>query len=836
MQRIAIITICFFASRAASLADDVVLKAYFEEPLGVALLQATDSSSGTLKPVDFSLNDVGGDVLYPTPGSGGRSFFLFNPKTAKSITFRGKVMPLVPVATVDSRVHAAYLNLWWDAYVIQARRVEAASQYPLQIEQYLLSMLARRLGKFDVNLKSQTYFPQDDVSQIAAFLTGTESIRIAMQKESLLKSDNVVEAATEPLPVATSPPPVQIPEPAKDVEVETLAMMVPPDCFYLRLAGYTDLAKLQHRIDEWGSDLRDLSSDRAFDYHISKRIQDQLELHDTTLSQLLGPAVIDDIAIIGSDTFLREGAGIGVLFHARSNELLKQNLDMQRQQRAAKDPGVTLTEVMFNGDQGKHSLLASPDNRVRSFYVTRGDFHLVTTSRTIARRFLEVGRAPDTSLGATKEFRYARSIMPLSRVDNAFLYLSDTFFRTFIRPDFRIEMTRRAQSESEMELVRIAVLAARAEGRSANSLQDLIDGGFLPNRFGQHPDGSVLHWDGKNVVDSVRGVRGAFIPVPDVVIQKVSRTEVSAYADFTKMYQRLWQRMDPAVVGVRTVDEGAVERMIVDLHVFPFPQQQYGILQWLNPQKTQLQLAPIDGAVFVAEANLFRMEPAIAGIMDREIPFKVNELDVVQVDQSHGTDWFGGCRPIKLFESFIGPSSVELKDGEIKPSPTTGDYLPNGFVLRSGDYAIRATSELTLERLRGNVRQVDAARPAQLRVHIADLKSTKLATSAHAMAWHQANRVSKGNSALLNRLVSLLHVPLADAAATAESIFNATLTNPLHGSFEADPNGAIVATGNTSVGDYRLSVIDRLRGAEFELSVEGNALITHFEVLLDKTP
>ena len=106
--------------------------------------------------------------------------------------------------------------------------------------------------------------------------------------------------------------------------------------------------------------------------------------------------MISDIAIIGSDTFLKEGAGIGVVFHARVNELLEQNLNMQRQLRADSDPEVTLTDVTFEGESGTYSLLSTPDNRVRSFYVRSGDFHLVTTSRTIARRFLR--RAAETNL------------------------------------------------------------------------------------------------------------------------------------------------------------------------------------------------------------------------------------------------------------------------------------------------------------------------------------------------------------------------------------------------------------------------------------------------------
>ena len=68
------------------------------------------------------------------------------------------------------------------------------------------------------------------------------------------------------------------------------------------------------------------------------------------------------------------------LFHANSNDMLKRFLDNQRTQRAAKGDGVTLTDVPFDGLEQSASLLASLDNRVRSFYVSSGDFHLITTS------------------------------------------------------------------------------------------------------------------------------------------------------------------------------------------------------------------------------------------------------------------------------------------------------------------------------------------------------------------------------------------------------------------------------------------------------------------------
>ena len=819
-----------------SVAENVNLKAYSGEPLGVAILTVPENLNGDPNVRSFPMEQLGAGALYPASLSAGVCYFLFDPKATKEVILRGTAIPFVPVATVDSGPHSVHLDRWWKAFTERARRTETNDVYPLQMDQYLLTMLAKRLNKPDVELKSPVWLPQNEESRFFAFLTGTESIRIAMQKDALLATGKGRELATQPIPKAALPPAVTFPEPAADVQVEPMAMVIPPEFFYVRLQGYDDLSWARQQIDQFGADLRDLSTARGFDYHLSDRLENQLELRDTKLAQMLGPAVISDIAIIGSDTFLREGAGIGVVFHARVNELLQQNLNTQRQLRANSDPDVTLTDVTFEGDSGTYSLLSTSDNRVRSFYVRSGDFHLVTTSRTIARRFLEVSRDASTSLGASKEFRYGRTIMPLSRGDNAFLYMSDAFFRSFIRPECRIEMTRRAQSESEMELVQLAALAASAERRPADSMRDLINGDFLPSGFGDRSDGSQLEWDGKSITDSLRGARGAFLPVPDVTVENATSAEVTAYAKFATMYSRLWRKMDPAVVAVRRVNEGTMQRVAVDLHVYPFSQTEFGLLSFLNPDKEQKQLAPIKGALLVAEANAFNVTPIIAGLMDHEIKFACRN-GIVETDpldaQQHT---FLGGRSIKAVEQYTASLfTSESKDGDIV-ALANPIFLQVGFALRTDEFAVLAETKETLEAISGKLEQIDAARPAALRVHVADLKMAKAANYAHAVAWNQASRISSGNAELLNRIVTQFRVSPAVAVSVAETLFNAGLTHPLGGTFTITEGQPISNDTSITIENYRHTLLNRIRGAEFEMTTKGTVLSTHFEILLDKDP
>ncbi len=448
-----ILAVLFSLATANGQENSLQVRAFSGEPFGVAELVLDQES---LK-ASFPIEKLGREALYPVRTKTGFRF-LFNPTTSTHVTVDANKIPLKVTPDSNETTWKQELEKWWKAYSENAAANRRLDNMPLQVDQYLTTMLAQRLKLKLEDVDNATFLPDSSEGRFIALLTGAESIRVALQKETLLQTGANSEIADQPIPEPVLPPAVEIPEPAADVEIEPLAMHIPPEFFYVRFSGYEDLSWARKQVDELGTDVRDFLNARAFDHQLSKRIEDQLELRDSAIAQLLGPHVIDDIAIIGTDTFLREGAGIGIVFHAKANEALRQNLEAQRANRQKTEPNATLSEVVFDGDSGRHSFLSTPDNRLRSFYVQFEDYHLITTSRHIAKRFLEVCRSPESSLGALKEFRYARTVMPLSRKDQVFLHLSDPFFRSFTDPKTRIEMTRRAKSENEIELLAMAKL------------------------------------------------------------------------------------------------------------------------------------------------------------------------------------------------------------------------------------------------------------------------------------------------------------------------------------------------------------------------------------------
>ena len=199
------------------------------------------------------------------------------------------------------------------------------------------------------------------------------------------------------------------------------------------------------------------------------------------LAELLGPQAIADVAMIGMDTFTREGAALGVIFEAK-NRLLEVDLVRQRQEALfrERDNGSSLTTVQIAGRDV--SFLSTPDNRLRSYYVIDGAYHLVTNSPADRRA---VSRGAGGSRIAGCESRVsprAGLAVPTSREDTIFVYFSTAFFENLLSPQYQIELNRRLRAATDLEHITLARLAARNEGQPGDTLEQLIDANLLPPR------------------------------------------------------------------------------------------------------------------------------------------------------------------------------------------------------------------------------------------------------------------------------------------------------------------------------------------------------------------
>ncbi len=485
--------------------------------------------------------------------------------------------------------HAALLQQWWQHYAKNAGGIFSSKRDdPPMLDTYLTAMLARRLH-LQLPEAKKTDSTQEMLRKEIGLNAGGESLRMAMMQDRVLGLGNWSEP---PGNAPVGQPSQNWPALAADATIEPIAMRVPVECFYARFGSFANFLWLQDTLAKWDGDAQNLIALRGLECDMGRRMERQLVLKQTVLSRMLGDTVIADVAIIGTDMFFREGASYGILFHARNNLALSTSLTQQRQERINAG-GATEEKLTIAGRSV--SYLSSPDGIMRSYYVADGDFHFVATSKYLVERFVAT-KSGNGSLGASQEFRHVRSVMPISRNDTVWLYVSSDFFENLTGFAYRLEMTRRLQAAVDIEIVEMARLAAAAEKRPYETIEQLKTAGFLPPEFGPLPDGSRVVINGGEVVDSLRGRHGAFVPVADVRVRGATRAELADYERFDQYRRANWGRIDPIIAGIkRTALKNNREQVVVDVSMTPLAPKHVEILkQWIGEADSQ-QLKPVAG-------------------------------------------------------------------------------------------------------------------------------------------------------------------------------------------------------------------------------------------------
>ena len=440
-------------------------------------------------------------------------YFLFTGDAPLELQLYSPTAATTTITPVRDPVnHERLLTDWWVRYTRQANRLGRPADYPPMVDNYLLATLSRRL-----NLPPASQIPPSPIRLIADSLIsgvanggipkspatptgdeqanhqislffGSDALRSELQTKVLLRQNDAPEIADQPIPAAIQFS-AKVPEVIGDIAIEPIANHIPAECFYIRYGSFANYQWFRNTLDRWSGDLQNLINRRGLDYGITPRVERQLSLKENVLAPILGPAVIADVAMTGTDMFFREGASIGFLFQARNNFALNSDFTQQRTATLQRESGCTDEQIDIAGH--KVSFLSTPDNRVRSFYAVDGDFHLVTNSRWLVERFFEAS-AGKNSLGASAEFRLARSLMPINRDYTVFAYLSSAFFQNLASPHYQLEMDRRLRSTAEIDMAMVAQLAARGDSVNATSPADLIKAQYLPQGFGERADGSKL--------------------------------------------------------------------------------------------------------------------------------------------------------------------------------------------------------------------------------------------------------------------------------------------------------------------------------------------------------
>lgn len=784
---------------------------------------------------------------------------------------------------------------WWNSF---SHIPEDLGEDQRMLRQSLNAMLARRFSMsgpwpvVDQQDREKSTGLEAQFERAVGMLFGMESVKLAIQEDVTLNLSVRPGDANQPIPPKPRMASVNIPS-FRDVRVEPIAMHVPEECFYVRTGSLANYKALRRLLTGWGGDLSDVVASGSVARETRKKTEFQLALRPEQTETDPFDRLISDMALVGCDPLFRDGAALGVVFHANDGMALASEIKRQRQQMLSTFSDVSETRVTVADHPV--SFLSTDDNRVRSFYAIDGQYHIVTNSEYLLKRFFEAGRG-DRSLGQLREFRYAISKADSSGQQYAFLYLSDPFFQNLVSPHYRIELTRRSRALRELRQYQLAALVAKSEAMTDESIDALIEAKLLPRGFGERPDGSSPILKNRRFQDSLRGLPGAFVPIPDVQIDKATQSEVVSYRGFIRQYNQQWRRVDPVTVVFTQKDDtdSGLERVGIEIVITPYARQKYALLErhLADPSRRRFarsddDLLSVDTAVRMGRGR----EPHLLyiGLRDDHIPFAMNNGNVELVDQDDETTFaklrsFGLISPpstdiLRMLGSVLlkgeplpPEPSPRAPPAAPKPMPWAAATLPFGsppagqllyyfgwaianmppgsaeaskyikmIESQDGLTAVAMDSELRGDVL-GNMGQESVDNPPKVRMHMGSLAGSQVEPYIQAYTFMQSRRVSAENARFLTDLTRWLNLPPEESRQTIENVLDVRLSCPLGGDYRFEQvQGQSYCSGTAwdpeslyqlrrPPESWKFPFLDWLRGLDLRFDLDQNTLHANVEL------
>jgi hypothetical protein len=358
--------------------------------------------------------------------------------------------------------------------------------------------------------------------------------------------------------------------------LDPLASLIPADQHALFISRFDAAARL---IDEGmlvGTEALNLAEPVTQDAMTVARYQKQLCLPLTTIGKLVGPRLVNGIAVTGSDPYFRTGTDVAVLFDATDaaalrNVLLAQIAGARESDSRAKSVTGTVAGVAYSG-------AITPDRSICAYVASLGDaVVVVTNSLKQLEQLTSAHERKVPVLASLPEYTFFRDRYRRGDAEeSALMILSDAAIRRWCGPRWRIADSRRTRAAAALSALQAKHHDAIIEDATDPKLlsQDLIEGEDL--RLAPH-----------GVTSSTFGHLGFMTPVSELPVDRVSEAEHDAYDRWRDTYQQNWRAyFDPIALRIGT----HADRLTMDLTVMPLiAQSDY---QWLIDFTRGGKLAP----------------------------------------------------------------------------------------------------------------------------------------------------------------------------------------------------------------------------------------------------
>ncbi|MCA9708983.1 MAG: hypothetical protein KDK70_24265 [Myxococcales bacterium] len=418
--------------------------------------------------------------------------------------------------------------------------------------------------------------PRTELSTLMHTTTAATSLQEALQHDRGLRLRSDSSPPTVPLS-ELSPPGLTdhpwdamiaaLPDPAAGTP-EPLAAAAPAEFWYVRFDDIRVLLRVLDEADAWLTPVGHVMEERAEVHDLSGRYQRQLGLRRSGMAKALGHTVVDRVAIVGSDPYLREGSDVTFVFELESPTVFDAELARHMDAYRAEIPDIAESTVLHH----EHAITVQrdPTGAVRQHRAQVGDLAVVSTSEAACRAVLDAIDGRRRRLSDEKDLAYMLARDPGEH--DGFAFLGDRFIAQVVGPAQKVLAARRQLALAELSTPGYAALLhGWLEGEAPADAEALVAAGWLDRDELRHADGQPIDFTPGQGARSSFGTPAALTPLLDAPAPAlVTEAEREAYQAFTRDYQDRWRQfIDPVAVRFDLHDEADGARAVVDVRVLP---------------------------------------------------------------------------------------------------------------------------------------------------------------------------------------------------------------------------------------------------------------------------
>ena len=569
--------------------------------------------------------------------------------------------------------------------------------------------------------------PRTDLTQLMDTTTGVMSMQEALQHDRGLRLRGDGSERTVPISELQMPPldahpfaamQAKLPDPNAGT-IEPLAAAVPAEFWYARFDDIRLMLRVMDEADAWITPVVQISQSNPEDRNLAQRYQTQLGLRRTDLAKLFGHTVVGQVAITGSDPYLREGSDVTLIFSLKQQAIFDQELGRHLEAYKAEVPGLVTTTRDYNGATITTS--RDPLGVVRQQRAQVGDLAIVSNSPRACERVLDALQGKTPRLGDEPDLKYMLARDPGAHA--AFAFLSDKFIGAVVGPQQKVLAARRQQALAELLTPGYAALLyGWLFGQAPASAQALTASGLLAADELKHADGAAITFEPGRGASSTWGSPSALTPIIDLPeVKLVSAVEKSAYENFSAGYQQYWKQfIDPVAIRLDVRDEGAGSTAEVDVRILPLiSATDYSEIEQIVGA-TRVQVSAQSGGLLAvwAVGKDARLRGQLDGIM-RSI---TNKSDI-------GLGWLGDWVLLGLEDRAALVDMLSKFDDKVQlanPKPKGGEFEDVDLWRRVGKFPLYAAAEVN--------------NPAMLVATLAAIKTTLNEVAAGWVDWGEVKK------------------------------------------------------------------------------------------------